>query len=92
MHTPHVPHVPHPLGLGRPEPSLNRVIASPDPWSLFAVDYSHFSNVTARQLSQLLAQASIPFIYSAGHNLEYVWVISLSPHFTCLLILPFVYP
>lgn len=59
-------------------PLLGRVIASPEAWCLFAVDYSHFSNVTARQLTQLLGQASIPFIYSAGHNLEYIWVMTLN--------------
>ena len=57
-------------------PGLDRVIASPEAWCLFAVDYSHFSNVTARQLTQLLGQASIPFIYSAGHNLEFIWVMT----------------
>ena len=57
-------------------PCLDKVIASPATWCLFAVDYSHFSNVTARQLTQLLRQATIPFVYSAGHNMEYIWVIA----------------
>ena len=63
-------------------PCLDRVIASPATWCLFAVDYSHFSNVTARQLTQLLRQATIPFVYSAGHNMEYIWVIALDLSFT----------
>lgn len=66
-------------------PGLDRVIASPEAWCLFAVDYSHLSNVTARQLTQLLGQAGIHFIYSAGHNLEYIWVISPNSSFTCIL-------
>lgn len=68
-------------------PCLDRVIASPATWCLFAVDYSHFSNVTARQLTQLLGQSSIPFIYSAGHNLEYIWVMTRGLFFfvVCLI-------
>jgi hypothetical protein len=57
----------------------------PQTWCLFAVDYSHLSNVTARQLTQLLGQASIPFVYSAGHNLEYIWVMTRGPCFFCYL-------
>lgn len=89
MHTPHDPTMKNNLNnearhpAATPEagpklivPWLDRVIASPEAWCLFAVDYSHFSNVTARQLTQWLGQASIPFIYSAGHNLEYIWVIA----------------
>jgi hypothetical protein len=67
-------------------PCLDRVIASPETWCLIAVDYSHFSNVTARQLTQLLGQASIPFIYSAGHNLENIWVMTRNLSFSSLLV------
>jgi hypothetical protein len=69
-------------------PCLDRVIASPEAWCLFAVDYSHFSNVTARQLTQLLGQAGIPFVYSAGHNLEYIWVVTPN---SSLYLFPYVY-
>ena len=67
-------------------PCLDSVIASPATWCLFAVDYSHFSNVTARQLTQLLRQATIPFVYSAGHNMEYIWVMTPNLPFTSLLV------